>query len=255
MASTRRDTSGVGVSWDRALSNFLWSTRRTNGIHVLWIVVGLILVASISSSWLSLLSYLTGQSRGRPLNLRANIMPPPSSTPEHLRRISYPDLRGELTGQEIMALRVEIPEIENTGDEVVGIKRIGHGDLPRSCSEIDMEILAEGMACGTPLGSPCFNRTRCRSPPHGPGPSVYVYDGVCSLHNSSNLPPSNESLQLSHTWREAAREAGVLSEDYHSACMFVHVNKLVDKEPCPVATPLWNGGANHLMVDLTDLTR
>ncbi|CAN0349546.1 unnamed protein product, partial [Laminaria digitata] len=39
------------------------------------------------------------------------------------------------------------------------------------------------------------------------------------------------------------------------ACIFVHVNKLIDRPPCASTSPLWNGGANHVMVDLTDRTR
>ncbi|CAM9403601.1 unnamed protein product [Scytosiphon promiscuus] len=124
------------------------------------------------------------------------------------------------------------------------------------CSALDMSAVAERMACGPPLAEPCFDRGRCRPPSAGgPGPSIYVFDATCSVANSSALPPSTESLMLSHTWREAARAAGVLAESYSEACMFLHVNKRVGSVPCPAERPLWNGGRNHVMVDFTDYAR
>lgn len=124
------------------------------------------------------------------------------------------------------------------------------------CSAVDMPAVAESMACGPPLAEPCFDRGRCRPPAAGgPGPSIYVFDATCSVANSSALPPSTESLMLSHTWREAARGAGVLAESYAEACMFLHVNKRVGSVPCPAERPLWNGGRNHVMVDFTDYSR
>lgn len=123
------------------------------------------------------------------------------------------------------------------------------------CSSVDMSAIAPGMACGAPLARPCFDHGRCRPPAAGgPGPSMYVFDATCSLANSSALPLSRESPMLSHTWREMARAAGVLSESYEDACLFLHVNKRVGT-PCPVEGPLWNGGRNHVMVDFTDRTR
>ncbi|CAM9543563.1 unnamed protein product [Hapterophycus canaliculatus] len=124
------------------------------------------------------------------------------------------------------------------------------------CSAVDMSAVAERMACGPPLAEPCFDRSRCRSADAGgPGPSIYVFDATCSVANSSALPPSTESLMLSHTWREMARAAGVLAESYSEACMFLHVNKRVGSVPCPAERPLWNGGRNHVMVDFTDYPR
>lgn len=125
------------------------------------------------------------------------------------------------------------------------------------CSSINMTLLAPGMAaCGAPLSAPCFDHDRCRPlAAGGPGPSIYVFDATCSLANSSALPPSNESPMLSHTWREMAKDAGVLSETYEDACLFLHVNKRLDSVPCPAGKPLWRGGKNHVMVDLTDRTR
>lgn len=123
------------------------------------------------------------------------------------------------------------------------------------CSSVDMSAIAPSMACGAPLARPCFDHGRCRPrAAGGPGPSIYVFDATCSLANSSALPPSKESLMLSHTWREMARAAGVLSETYGEACLFLHVNKRLGT-PCPAESPLWNGGRNHVMVDFTDRTR
>lgn len=179
--------------------------------------------------------------------------------PEEMPPSDYPPGVAEyMTGLEIMSLWT----IHNTSDQASSNNAPdgGHaievgGDYPSRCSEVDMAALAKGMGCGAPLSAPCFDRGRCRPKVDGgPGPSVYVYDEDCSLENSSSLPPSHESMQLSPTWREAAREVGILSETYESACFFVHVNKGVDA-PCPTRSPLWNGGANHVMVDLTDLTR
>lgn len=124
------------------------------------------------------------------------------------------------------------------------------------CSSIDMSVVAPGMACGAPLGQPCFDHDRCRPQAlGGSGMTIYVFDATCSLANSSALPPSDESLMLSHTWRRVAKDAGLLSESYWDACLFLHVNKLLGPVPCPAERPLWNGGKNHVMVDLTDRTR
>ncbi len=135
----------------------------------------------------------------------------------------------------------------------------GWSGMPTSggrCSSVNMTAVAPGMACGSPLGPPCFDHDRCRPPAlGGPGPSVYVFDATCSLADSSALPPTNESPMLSHTWREVAREAGVLAERYQDACLFLHVNKRLGSVPCPAKGPLWNGGRNHVMVDFTDRTR
>lgn len=69
------------------------------------------------------------------------------------------------------------------------------------------------------------------------------------------LKESNQNRKPSPIWRDAANEMGVLAETYESACMFIHVNNRVDREPCAVDTPLWNYGANHFMIDLTDSGR
>lgn len=123
------------------------------------------------------------------------------------------------------------------------------------CSSVDLAAIAPSMECGAPLAPPCFDHGRCRPrAAGGPGPSIYVFDATCSLADSSALPPSRESPMLSHTWREMAREAGVLSETYGDACLFLHVNKRLGT-PCPAESPLWNGGRNHVMVDFTDRAR
>lgn len=169
-----------------------------------------------------------------------------------------------LTGREIMALLAqgrsyadEATAEGNTTAVRTEALATGTGGGSDRCVGINMSALAKGMACGAPLGTPCFDRSRCRAATgtNGLGPSIYVYDATCSLANSSQLPPSDESLQLSHTWREVVREAGLLAERYEDACLFVHVNKLLDRPPCATERPLWNGGMNHVMVDLTDRTR
>ncbi|CBJ32606.1 Glycosyltransferase, family GT47 [Ectocarpus siliculosus] len=166
-----------------------------------------------------------------------------------------------------VAAAAVVEAAEALGDNKEDVRPVDTAFAPRwkgmptrgsRCSSIDMAAVAPSMACGAPLAEPCFDRSRCR--PHAPGgspskPSIYVFDVTCSLADSSALPPSNESLVLSHTWREAARDAGVLSETYWDACLFLHVNKRLDHVPCPAEKPLWNGGKNHVMVDLTDRAR
>ena len=61
-------------------------------------------------------------------------------------------------------------------------------------------------------------------------------------------------------FRDAAREAGILAESYESACVFMHVTAAGKKftneqrqwHECPVRSPLWNDGTNHVMVDFGD---
>lgn len=251
------------------LHPFLAAVRRRRAIHILWITPTLLFIVSVSWSWRPFAMSNRDNRRNEELDPRVSggtsfadrnqheaSSPSAPSFPAQVNPISRPEFGEYMTGPEIMALK-HVPEIEMIGNETASDKqRRPHGSAsPQGCADINLDALSEGMTCGPPLGPPCFDHTRCRPPPLGPGPSIYVYDSQCSLENSSELPPSNESLQLSHTWREAAREAGVLSEEYETACLFVQVNKLVDRDPCAVETPLWNGGANHLMVDLTDLTR
>eukprot|EP00752_Nemacystus_decipiens_P012930 g11444.t1 len=65
---------------------------------------------------------------------------------------------------------------------------------------------------------------------------------------------------LGWVFRNAARQAGVLAESYESACVFMHATgpgkRLNDTQlqwqHCPVRSPLWNGGVNHIMIDFGD---
>ena len=64
-------------------------------------------------------------------------------------------------------------------------------------------------------------------------------------------------------FRNAAQEAGLLAESYESACVFIHVNAAGripngtkrSWKDCPVRSPLWNDGANHVMIDFGDMGR
>lgn len=144
--------------------------------------------------------------------------------------------------------------------------------------------------CGAPLASPCFNFSRCSlfpAPEDAPssvstrssnsmfggvgdgggggagasGVKIYVFDSLCSLSDSDSIPfeAQGEPLArgqryahaLSWVFRNAAREAGVLAATYDSACMFIHVGWR-EPEPCPVNTPLWNNGSNHVMINFGD---
>lgn len=130
------------------------------------------------------------------------------------------------------------------------------------CSNLDLSAFDAGQACGSPLSAPCFDHSRCRccDSSRRPRPTMYVYDDNCSLADSRELPKGTEEVaddrnRMNSYWRKAAHDAGLLAETYDSACLFVHVNQRVDREPCAPHAPLWNRGANHVMVDLTDYTR
>jgi len=144
--------------------------------------------------------------------------------------------------------------------------------------------------CGAPLSSPCFNFSRCSLFPTsqdapssvsvrssnplsggvgdggggGAGASgvkIYVFDNLCTLSDSDsisleaqgeNLPRGQRYTHvLSWIFRNAAQEAGALAATYDSACMFIHVGWR-GPEPCPVNTPLWNNGSNHVMINFGD---
>lgn len=130
------------------------------------------------------------------------------------------------------------------------------GRPPEICADIDLSEFRPGRACGLPLSAPCFNSTRCASLPR---PTMYVYDHNCSLADSSQLANATAEIvdkdQIGAIWRTAVANAGLLAEKYESACLFVHVNRRIDKEPCAPGAPLWNEGSNHVMVDLTDKPR
>lgn len=132
------------------------------------------------------------------------------------------------------------------------------------CGDLDLSQFDKGKACGTPLTLPCFDNSRCVPPPHGTGPTIYVYDKDCSLADSAELSQAGEipgdpsgHIMSDHFvawyWRKAAKEQGVLAETYESACLFIHVSRAGD--PCATKAPLWNGGMNHVMIDFSDSTR
>ena len=145
------------------------------------------------------------------------------------------------------------------------IKRIFLRDPPtNSCADLELSIFDKGESCGFPPAYPCFDHSRCLLPPQGSEPRFYIYNQDCSLANSSELPEARSfpggvsgGTRLYHHeiawyWRQAAREAGVLAEAYESACLFVHVRIHQAEQTCAAHSPLWNGGANHIMLDLTD---
>ncbi|CAM9211637.1 unnamed protein product, partial [Ascophyllum nodosum] len=135
------------------------------------------------------------------------------------------------------------------------------------CADLELSSFDKGKYCGFPLAHPCFDHSRCLLPPQGSGPRFYIYDQNCSLANSSELSKAVEisgeapgGMRLDHRyidwyWRQAAMEAGVLAEVYESACLFVHVKIHKANQPCALHAPLWNGGANHIMVDFSDRGR
>lgn len=147
-------------------------------------------------------------------------------------------------------------------DESVSTLSIhGVGNPTRnSCSEIDLSTLELGRTCGSPLGQPCFDMSRCVPVSQGgPGPTIYVYDHDCTLKKSSELGFATEvdnGRMLSPIWRDAARDLGVLAEEYDTACAFIEVNMRLPKDPpCATKSPLWNNGKNHLILDFTDSSR
>lgn len=143
------------------------------------------------------------------------------------------------------------PSLSNSG--------IGN-PVRNSCSEIDLSIVEPGRVCGSPLGQPCFDFSRCRPVSQGGlGPTIYVYDHDCTLKDSSELEFAREVDDghfLSPIWRDAARDVGVLAEKYETACAFIEVNMRRAKDPpCATRSPLWNNGVNHLIMDFTDTSR
>lgn len=169
-------------------------------------------------------------------------------------------LAREHTGRAERA-QLELWEEADDATVVVGswIDTQGVGNpIPNRCSEMDLSLFDMGKICGSPLSSPCFDHRRCEAALEGNGPSIYVYDYDCTLTDSYSLPMATEvenGRMLSPVFRNAAHNAGVLAKTYASACVFIHVNNRVDQEPCATTSPLWNNGANHLMIDLTDSTR
>ncbi|CAM9719158.1 unnamed protein product, partial [Ectocarpus fasciculatus] len=129
------------------------------------------------------------------------------------------------------------------------------------CSDLDQAIFSTGMQCGPPLSPPCFqfNSAECSG-----DAGIYVFDSECSLRETSELRAPDEGREVSRArmnhhyieWvlRNEAEQMGMLAETYESACMFVHVSPGSNK-PCAVDQPRWNGGANHLLVDMADKGR
>ena len=153
------------------------------------------------------------------------------------------------------------------------------------CAGLDMSLFDKGMICGWPLSYPCFQHSRCTPKAQGDGAGawaregekegagegggegsngvgMYVYDSECSLADSEmlsvdGLDQDGEKLgrhESAWIWRKALKDAGLLAATYETACVFIHVNQ-VGVEPCAAEAPLWNGGANHVMVDLSDQSR
>lgn len=131
------------------------------------------------------------------------------------------------------------------------------------CADLDMALFDKAMVCGSPLSYPCFEHFRCTQwGESGPGTGMYVYDSECSLADSELLSVDGRTMDgerlgphdVAWFWRRALKDEGLLAETYESACMFIHVS-WVGVKPCAVEAPLWNGGANHVMVDLSDKSR
>ncbi|CAN0320203.1 unnamed protein product, partial [Pylaiella littoralis] len=127
-----------------------------------------------------------------------------------------------------------------------------------TCHDVKMSVFAKGVDCGAPLSEPCFDFERC---PNGSA-GIYVYDGNCSLADSSALLEPQEKTQtrwerkcddLDIILRNEAENVGLLAQTYESACLFVAATTRFTS--CAVGQPLWNGGSNHLLVDLSDRGR
>lgn len=136
---------------------------------------------------------------------------------------------------------------------------VGH-PISNRCADLDLSLFDPGKSCGFPLSAPCFNFTRCQPAPDGTGFTIYVYDNACTLDDSDELPTTDavgDEETLNSVFREAARMEGLLADTYESACVFVHARNVANHRLalCAPKAPLWNNGANHLMVDLTDFTR
>lgn len=135
---------------------------------------------------------------------------------------------------------------------------MGVGDVVTNrCSDLDMSIFDKGTTCGAPLSMPCFDYSRCQLDAESDNSTIYVYDSDCSLDPTHMLEISSTTRghNPSPILRYVAREMGVLADTYESACLFVDVNDKAGRRPCGPSSPLWNDGANHLMIDTTDSSR
>jgi len=152
--------------------------------------------------------------------------------------------------------RVQRPEAGIEEEQTV---RTGQA---KRCSDMDMSAFEKGRSCGPPLTAPCFDFSRCASNTSASGgvagPKIYVFDSDCSLSDSESpsFHGKNEDglPNIGAVFQNAAREAGVLAATYESACVFLYAGR-AEREPCAVNTPLWNSGANHVMVNFGDNSR
>lgn len=134
------------------------------------------------------------------------------------------------------------------GEAIVG-GTVGR-PVVHGCRDYSSVVRETRQLCGPPLTLPCFDHSRCSRPPEGTGPSIYVYDDNCSLADSDQLLHRDASH-----WSDAVSRVGLLAKSYESACMFIQVNSHAHEEPCAPQAPLWNGGANHIMIDFTSWGR
>ncbi|CAN0370913.1 unnamed protein product [Pylaiella littoralis] len=131
-----------------------------------------------------------------------------------------------------------------------------------------MSVFSNGITCGSPLSEPCFDFGRCES-----SSGIYVHAANCSLWDTSALLAFDETVEadggtlkrrskfeyddyIASLLRDEAKKAGSLAQTYESACMFVHaISANQGYTPCAVEKPLWNDGANHVLIDLSDKGR
>ncbi|CAM9146099.1 unnamed protein product [Scytosiphon promiscuus] len=161
-------------------------------------------------------------------------------------------------------------DVVTSREQGVSSRRMGgsHSITPERtqlCSKGNLASFDKGRACGAPLGAPCFDQSLCRRGNVGEGsPKVYVYDNECTLAASSQVRTTNRTNDRANHqyhdhqheyWREAARKLGLLAETYEEACLFIHVETSSAPVPCATNAPLWNEGANHLIMQFSDLSR
>lgn len=148
--------------------------------------------------------------------------------------------------------------VTNSSNNVVSNKDAAAVVVGSTCHDVKMSVFGKGVDCGAPLSEPCFDFERCPNSSAG----IYVYDGTCSLADSSTLLEPQEKTQtrwerkcddLDIILRNEAENVGLLAQTYESACLFVAATTRFTS--CAVRQPLWNGGSNHLLVDLSDRGR
>ncbi|CAN0136402.1 unnamed protein product [Pylaiella littoralis] len=153
-------------------------------------------------------------------------------------------------------------------DEAVVVVGVGQPETNR-CTDVDMSVFSNGITCGSPLSEPCFDFGRCES-----GSGIYVHAANCSLWDTSALLAFDKTVEadggtlkrrpkfeyddyIASLLRDEAKKAGSLAQTYESACMFVHAISSANQgyTLCAVEKPLWNDGANHVLIDLSDKGR